>query len=146
MGTFQSCTLCPRNCRVDRSRQKGVCQSSDRLMVSRAALHMWEEPCISAKEGSGAVFFAGCSLHCVFCQNFQISNGQMGQEISKEHLTELFYRLQEQGANNINLVTPDHYLSQIVWAVQKVKMVLRFLLSITAAVTKRWNHCESWKD
>lgn len=121
MGTFQSCTLCPRNCRVDRSRQKGVCQSSDRLMVSRAALHMWEEPCISAKEGSGAVFFAGCSLHCVFCQNFQISNGQMGQEISKEHLTELFYRLQEQGANNINLVTPDHYLPQIVWAVQKVK-------------------------
>lgn len=90
-------------------------------MVSRAALHMWEEPCISAKEGSGAVFFAGCSLHCVFCQNFQISNGQMGQEISKEHLTELFYRLQEQGANNINLVTPDHYLPQIVWAVQKVK-------------------------
>lgn len=121
MGTFQSCTLCPRNCRVDRSRQKGVCQSSDRLMVSRAALHMWEEPCISAKEGSGAVFFAGCSLHCVFCQNFQISNGQMGQEITKERLTELFYRLQEQGANNINLVTPDHYLPQIVWAVQKVK-------------------------
>ena len=121
MGTYQSCTLCPRNCRVDRSRQKGVCQSSDRLMVSRAALHMWEEPCISAKEGSGAVFFAGCSLHCVFCQNFQISNGQMGQEITKEHLTELFYRLQEQGANNINLVTPDHYLPQIVWAVQKVK-------------------------
>ena len=141
MGTFQSCTLCPRNCRVDRSRQKGVCQSSDRLgttylvnlihtgliccnqchRIYLSALHMWEEPCISAKEGSGAVFFAGCSLHCVFCQNFQISNGQMGQEISKEHLTELFYRLQEQGANNINLVTPDHYLPQIVWAVQKVK-------------------------
>ena len=121
MGTFQSCTLCPRNCRVDRSRQKGVCQSSDRLMVSRAALHMWEEPCISAKEGSGAVFFAGCSLHCVFCQNFQISNGQMGQEISKEHLTELFYRLQEQGANNINLVTPGHFAPQITEALRRAK-------------------------
>lgn len=148
VGTFQSCTLCPRNCRVDRSRQKGVCQSSDRLMVSRAALHMWEEPCISAKEGSGAVFFAGCSLHCVFCQNFQISNGQMGQEISKEHLTELFYRLQEQGANNINLVTPDHYLPcrRLGSSKSKERWFYCFLLSITAAVTKRWNHCESWKD
>lgn len=73
------------------------------------------------KRRIGGSLFAGCSLHCVFCQNFQISNGQMGQEITKEHLTELFYRLQEQGANNINLVTPDHYLPQIVWAVQKVK-------------------------
>ena len=121
MGTFQSCTLCPRNCRVDRSRQKGVCQSSDRLIVSRAALHMWEEPCISAKEGSGAVFFAGCSLHCVFCQNRSIANGTAGKEITKERLAEIFLELQEKDAANINLVTGTHYIPQIIAALDCAK-------------------------
>ena len=115
------CTLCPRNCGVDRGNgEKGVCGQSAELKVARAALHFWEEPCISGETGSGTVFFSGCSLHCVFCQNEQIANGTVGKLISVNRLAEIFLELQEQGANNINLVTPGHFIPQIkealLWA------------------------------
>ena len=111
---LKECHLCPRNCGVDRlAGQKGFCGVDAGIMVARAALHMWEEPCISGKEGSGAVFFSGCSLGCVFCQNRTISKGQSGKVITVEHLAELFLDLQAQKANNINLVTAGHFLPQV---------------------------------
>ena len=111
---LKECHLFPRNCGVDRlAGQKGFCGVDAGIMVARAALHMWEEPCISGKEGSGAVFFSGCSLGCVFCQNRTISKGQSGKVITVEHLAELFLELQGQKANNINLVTAGHFLPQV---------------------------------
>ena len=111
---LKECHLCPRNCGVDRlTGQKGFCGVDAGIMVARAALHMWEEPCISGKEGSGAVFFSGCSLGCAFCQNRTISKGQSGKVITVEHLAELFLNLQAQKANNINLVTAGHFLPQV---------------------------------
>ena len=111
---LKDCHLCPRNCGVDRlAGQKGFCGVDAGIMVARAALHMWEEPCISGKEGSGAVFFSGCSLGCAFCQNRTISKGQSGKVITVEHLAELFLNLQAQKANNINLVTAGHFLPQV---------------------------------
>lgn len=111
---LKECHLCPRNCGVDRlAGQKGFCGVDAGIMVARAALHMWEEPCISGKEGSGAVFFSGCSLGCAFCQNRTISKGQSGKVITVEHLAELFLNLQAQKANNINLVTAGHFLPQV---------------------------------
>ena len=110
---LSSCSLCPRNCGVDRLAGKlGICGVDARIKIARAALHMWEEPCISGKNGSGAVFFSGCSMHCVYCQNRSIANGK-GWEISGGRLAEIFLELQEQKANNINLVTPTHYTPQI---------------------------------
>lgn len=111
---LKDCHLCPRNCGVDRlAGQKGFCGVDAGIMVARAALHMWEEPCISGKEGSGAVFFSGCSLGCAFCQNRTISKGQSGKVIKVEYLAELFLDLQAQKANNINLVTAGHFLPQV---------------------------------
>ena len=111
---LKDCHLCPRNCGVDRlAGQKGFCGVDAGIMVARAALHMWEEPCISGKEGSGAVFFSGCSLGCAFCQNRTISKGQSGKVITVEYLAELFLNLQAQKANNINLVTAGHFLPQV---------------------------------
>ena len=108
------CRLCPRECGVNRmAGQKGRCHESAELFVSRAALHMWEEPCISGTEGSGTVFFAGCSLGCVFCQNQEISRGRSGKKITIERLSEIFLELQAQNANNINLVTAGHYVPQV---------------------------------
>lgn len=116
------CTLCPRNCAVDREMgEKGICGQTNELKVARAALHYWEEPCISGKEGSGAVFFSGCSLHCVFCQNRNIANGNAGKMISRERLAEIFLELQEKGANNINLVTAGHFVPQVIWALERAK-------------------------
>ena len=111
---LKDCHLCPRNCGVDRlAGQKGFCGVDAGIMVARAALHMWEEPCISGKEGSGAVFFSGCSLGCAFCQNRTISKAQSGKVITVEYLAELFLNLQAQKANNINLVTAGHFLPQV---------------------------------
>ena len=112
------CQLCPRNCGVDRDHSLGVCQVSSTVKVARAALHFWEEPCISGENGSGAVFFSGCPLHCVFCQNEEISHGKVGQEITLERLAEIYLELQNQGANNINLVTGTHYIPAIVESVK----------------------------
>lgn len=119
---YTICTLCPRVCKVNRENgQSGVCGVSAELKVARAALHFWEETCISGNRGSGAVFFSGCSLHCVFCQNESISRGAAGKNISRERLVEIFLELQEQGANNINLVTPGQYIPHIVWSVEQAR-------------------------
>lgn len=122
MNKYEDCLLCPRKCGINRSTgQTGVCGVSSEIKVARAALHYWEEPCISGKRGSGAVFFSGCSLHCVFCQNREISDGKAGKVISKERLSDIFMELADKGANNINLVTPGQYIPDIVWAVNDAK-------------------------
>ena len=120
-GLYNNCSLCPRNCFVDRSVKKGFCKSSNKIKVARAALHYWEEPCISGVEGSGTVFFSGCNLNCCFCQNYNISNDCFGKEISVERLGEIFLELQDKGANNINLVTAVQYVPSIIEALDKVK-------------------------
>ena len=107
------CSTCPRHCNVDRSVNLGFCQSPDNFRVARAALHFWEEPCISGKEGSGTVFFSGCNLKCVFCQNNEISAENKGVEISDDKLISIFENLISQGANNINLVNPTHYAKRL---------------------------------
>ena len=122
MNKYENCLLCPRKCGINRrTGQTGVCGVSSEIKVARAALHYWEEPCISGKRGSGAVFFSGCSLHCVFCQNREISDGKEGKVISKERLSDIFMELEGKGANNINLVTPGQYIPDIVWAVNDAK-------------------------
>jgi len=114
---LKDCVLCPRECHVDRTAgRKGYCKATDELVVARAALHMWEEPCISGEEGSGTVFFSGCALGCVYCQNSSIAKGLAGKTITIERLAEIFLELQEKGANNINLVTPSHFVPHIIEA------------------------------
>ena len=105
MSDDSQCTLCPRMCQVKREKQElGFCRMPKKITVSRAALHMWEEPCISGEEGSGAVFFSGCNLQCVYCQNKKIASGEVGIEISIEKLAEIFLNLQEKQANNMFLI------------------------------------------
>lgn len=119
---MRECCLCPRECKVNRlAGQRGYCQAGAKPMVARAALHMWEEPCLSGEEGSGAVFFSGCSMGCAFCQNREISRGEKGKLLSVEQLAQIFLRLQEQGANNINLVTAGHFLPQTAEALLLAK-------------------------
>lgn len=121
-NAYGSCRLCPRECRVNRQQGKiGYCLMDGQLRVARAALHMWEEPCISGTGGSGAVFFSGCNLRCIYCQNREIAAGTRGKVITTERLAEIFLELEKQGAANINLVTPDHYLPDILIALQRAK-------------------------
>ena len=116
---YRECSLCPRECGVNRlNGRKGFCGQTASLKVARATLHMWEEPCISGTNGSGTVFFSGCHLGCVFCQNGQISRGSNGKEISIIRLAQIFMELQEKGAHNINLVTPTHFVPQIIEALR----------------------------
>ena len=111
---MESCILCPRNCNVNRvAGQSGICGMTKEVRIARAALHQWEEPCISGEKGSGTVFFSGCNLHCVYCQNVSIAVGKKGKIISIEQLAKQFLTLQAEGAHNINLVTPSHYVPQI---------------------------------
>ena len=112
------CNLCPRNCNTDRSTKVGYCKMTDTLKVSRGALHFWEEPCISGENGSGTVFFSGCNMGCVYCQNQDISHEGFGKEITVERLAEIFIELEKKSAHNINLVTPTHFAPQIVQAVK----------------------------
>lgn len=115
MLDYTHCTLCPRHCGVDRSRgQLGFCKMPGQLRVARAAAHYWEEPVISGSFGSGTVFFSGCTLGCVFCQNQQISHENFGKEITSAHLREIFEQLIDDGVQNINLVTPTHFLPSIL--------------------------------
>lgn len=110
----EKCSLCPRMCGTDRAAgQKGFCGGGNLVRVARAALHYWEEPCISGESGSGTVFFSGCTMRCVFCQNKEISRSEVGKEITIERLAEIYLELAAKGANNINLVTPMHYAPQI---------------------------------
>lgn len=115
------CNQCPRKCNVDRTRTVGYCKSLEEFRLSRAALHFWEEPCISGKNGSGAVFFSGCNLGCLFCQNYEISHENKGMTVSDDGLIKIFENLIEQGANNINLVNPTHYAVQLATLLKKYK-------------------------
>lgn len=103
------CNICPRKCNVERSTEKGMCGMPDTFVVARASKHFWEEPPVSGKNGSGTVFFSGCNLGCVYCQNYEISHGGKGKEISDSRLTEIFDELIASGVHNINLVNPTHY-------------------------------------
>ncbi len=112
------CSLCPRRCNTDRENSIGLCNSPLQPKVARADLHFWEEPVISGKNGSGTVFFSGCSLKCIYCQNFEVSRGDIGKEITVERLAEIFCELENKGAHNINLVTPTHYVHAIIEALK----------------------------
>ena len=115
------CNLCPRQCNIDRSASLGYCQSPDSIRIARVGLHEWEEPCISYGKGSGTIFFSGCNLRCVYCQNNEISSHLHGTEISVSTLADEMLKLQNMGAANINFVTPTHYADKIVLALDKVK-------------------------
>lgn len=115
MLSYENCTLCPRKCGVDRTRgQLGFCRQPGHIRAARAAAHYWEEPVISGSFGSGAVFFSGCTLQCCFCQNGVISQENLGKDVTTEHLREIFLRLIDDGVQNINLVTPTHFLPSIL--------------------------------
>lgn len=120
---MKRCTLCPRNCNVDREAgERGVCGvTGEGILGARAALHMWEEPCISGECGSGTVFFSGCSLRCIYCQNYEIAHAETGKRITVERLSEIFLELAKKGAHNINLVTPTHYTPEIIRAVLRAR-------------------------
>lgn len=115
------CNQCPRRCNVDRENALGYCKAPNAYKLARASLHFWEEPCISGKSGSGAVFFSGCNLGCVFCQNYEISHKCKGVEVSEERLIRIFEHLVDEGANNINLVNPTHYAVQLANTLKKYK-------------------------
>ena len=121
MKEYLNCQLCPRKCGANRSEKKGFCGETEKLHVARASLHMWEEPPISGKNGSGTVFFSGCNLGCVFCQNHEIAHDHKGREISPKNLAEIFLALQEKGAANINLVTAVHFVPHIIQALDIAK-------------------------
>lgn len=119
---LSDCTLCPRECHVDRNAGEiGYCGQTAALTAARAALHFWEEPCLSGTNGSGAVFFSGCNLRCVYCQNHEIAHGLSGREITVSRLSKIFLELQEKGAHNVNLVTPTHFVPQIITALETAK-------------------------
>ena len=120
---MSNCKLCPRDCRADRENgRRGFCGVTGKtIKCARAALHMWEEPCISGDTGSGAVFFSGCPLRCVYCQNRDIAGADRGIDVTEERLSEIFLELQAKGAANINLVTPTHYTPQIIRSVQRAR-------------------------
>ena len=122
MDVLRDCILCPRRCHANRlAGQAGYCGQTVMIRAARAALHFWEEPCISGTSGSGTVFFSGCNMKCVFCQNYNIALGRSGREVTLERLSEIYLELQEQGAHNINLVTPSHYIPQIVLSLLHAK-------------------------
>ncbi len=112
MNTLKKCDLCPRNCLVNRYEKVGFCRAKAKLKIALASIHMWEEPVISGRDGSGTIFFSHCNLGCIFCQNYKIRNGY-GKEITIKRFSEICLELQSRGANNINLVTPTHYVSLI---------------------------------
>ncbi|MCY6485688.1 radical SAM protein [Clostridium aestuarii] len=122
MNILKSCTLCPRNCSINRLKgDVGFCNSGKNIKIARVSLHTWEEPCISGTNGSGTIFFSNCNLKCVFCQNHIISNGGIGKEISIKRLSDIFLEQQQKGAHNINLVTPTHFVPQIISALKIAK-------------------------
>ena len=126
--SLSSCELCPRRCKANRETGTGFCQGGSSVKLAKAALHHWEEPCISGTRGSGTVFFSGCPLRCCFCQNYPISSENFGAEISVTRLSQVFLELQEQGAHNINLVNPTHYVPWILEALELARPQLRIPL------------------
>lgn len=122
MNELRSCKLCPRMCGADRlSGKTGFCGADDKVRIARAALHFWEEPCISGRTGSGTVFFSHCTMKCVFCQNYELSTNNLGYNVTIDELADIFIDLEKQGANNINLVTPTHYVPQIKAAIDTAR-------------------------
>ena len=121
MNILEKCNLCPRNCLVNRYKEKGVCGCSSQMIIARASLHYWEEPPISGEKGSGTIFFSGCNLKCIFCQNYQISNEIIGKVVSIEDFSKICLNLQKQGALNINLVTPTPYVPLIIEGIKLAK-------------------------
>ncbi|MBR5308117.1 MAG: radical SAM protein [Clostridia bacterium] len=115
------CTACPRNCLCDRSTHRGFCGADNKIRIARVGLHEWEEPCISYGKGSGTVFFSGCSLKCVFCQNHEISSGLRGRDVTEDELCDIFLSVRDMGAANLNLVNPTHYSVSIANALGRVK-------------------------
>lgn len=136
---YEKCTLCPRKCGVNRNKQEmGFCGQTSVLKAGRASLHLWEEPCVSGEKGSGTVFFSGCSLHCCYCQNFNLSRGKEGVVINAEILSRIFLKLQDEGANNINLVTGEHFAPHIKDAVKnarKVGLIIPVILNSSGYVS-----------
>ncbi len=118
---YNSCRLCPRKCGVNRYKTVGFCGMGAEIKAAKATLHQWEEPCISYNNGAGTVFFSGCSLRCVYCQNSEISNNGFGEAITAKKLGDIFLSLQERGADNIELVTPTHFIPDIITALDRVK-------------------------
>lgn len=123
---LNQCDFCPRNCKVDRTKQKGFCGANDKMLINKIMLHYWEEPIISGtdktqRKGSGAIFFGHCNLQCVYCQNYDISHGDYGTYYTPQQLTDVFKDLENQGATNINLVTPTHYSKYILQALKLYK-------------------------
>lgn len=122
MKLLESCSLCPRDCRVNRNRgERGICGETSSVRLARAALHLWEEPCISGTRGCGAVFFSGCSLGCGFCQNRAIASGHVGKSVGTGRLSDIFLELQEKGAVSLNLVTGGHFIPRILEALEGAK-------------------------
>ncbi|NMM62134.1 radical SAM protein [Clostridium sp. P21] len=122
LEVLKSCKLCPRNCNINRLKgELGYCKSGENVKIARVSLHNWEEPCISGQNGSGTIFFSNCNLRCIFCQNHEISSESIGKEVSIKRLSEIFLEQQERGAHNINLVTPTHYVPQIIEALKIAK-------------------------
>lgn len=115
------CSICPRNCGADRSENTGICGAGDKIKIARAAPHCWEEPCLSGENGSGTVFFSGCNLGCVFCQNYDVSHRAYGAEVSDIQLMRTFDKLIEKGVHNLNLVTPSHYVPQLAKVLREYK-------------------------
>lgn len=120
LDLLKNCKLCPRNCGVNRTENFGFCGATEKVRVALVSLHKWEEPCLTGKNGAGTIFFSHCNLKCVYCQNFKISSENFGKEISLERLTNIFLEQQTRGANNIELVTPTHYIPQICVALDDV--------------------------
>ena len=121
MELLKNCELCPRKCHVNRYEKVGFCGANNRIKLAYYSLHKWEEPVISGNNGSGTVFFSNCNLRCIYCQNKKISIDGYGKEISNKRLGEIFLKLQDMGAHNINLVTPTHYVPQIASVLKKIK-------------------------
>ncbi|MDP4180846.1 MAG: radical SAM protein [Bacillota bacterium] len=119
------CNACPRNCNIARTKLNGFCGTTEQVKLAKAFLHKWEEPCISGKNGSGTIFFSGCNLKCVFCQNYHISQEYFGKEVSSERLEEIILYLQSIGAHNINFVSPSHYILQLRKSLLKVRHRLK---------------------
>lgn len=126
---MNGCELCPRRCGVDRARQTGFCGMGDTIRAARAAKHLWEEPCISGTTGSGTVFFSGCTLGCVFCQNLRISREGFGMKITPQRLAEIFTELEQSGVHNLNLVTPTHFTPQILQALALAKPCIPVIMN-----------------
>ena len=142
----KNCRLCPRRCGADRSQACGRCGAGAQAKVARAAKHLWEEPCISGVRGSGTVFFSGCELGCVFCQNREISRGNFGMEVTEARLAEIFLELQGQQVHNINLVTPLQYTPQILTALDLAKPELSLPVVVNCGGYARKETLERWQD